>query len=555
MPRLLAWFSYVEFMMTPRGAIAQIAKMVGQDIARGTPSKGAIAAGPMLAQAGAAPQLVACLVAEARRRRPGPHMIEAYAYLLESALNTLRIAGNGGDTSARAALDDVRAAVGAAVADDGLAPATLMLIARAFAQAALDPGQALRNATLAAMESAPSPAFGLAERVEPGDRFLQLARSLDDDPFAIHAEIAASGAAFPVEHRAAMATELAGSSVAAVRGAAIGFLLDTDPAPGAAVLAALVAGARQQPVPSRLVERLVILRSWLPPARRPAVDAAIRSLRANAEAPVHWAGSEVDTPLASLCDGAGAQSLFALVKCGRRFALASVLVKADAGVADAWLREDMSKREANGLIAEIRQAAEAVDVPVGLIVLRLADALAINLARDTPPPFGLLQVTETLGIGVLRPAEQTPAALSRSLLEGLPPELTDAQATRAAHHNSVGWLEMFDILGSWFEAGEEIEILLRPLPSRRKRIEAVLTQHLPTRRLFWAERCAWMAATLKDSRSDRKAAWVDFALVAHDLAGAGTLADMPLMDVIAEATVDAFATRPVARRPSKPRMN
>jgi hypothetical protein len=56
--------------MTPRGAILQLAKTVGQDMARGAPSQGALAAGPMLAQAGATPDLVALLVAEARKKRP-----------------------------------------------------------------------------------------------------------------------------------------------------------------------------------------------------------------------------------------------------------------------------------------------------------------------------------------------------------------------------------------------------------------------------------------------------------------------------------------------------
>jgi hypothetical protein len=56
--------------MTPRGTILHLAKMVGQDMARGTPSQGALAAGPMLAQTGATPDLVALLVAEATKKRP-----------------------------------------------------------------------------------------------------------------------------------------------------------------------------------------------------------------------------------------------------------------------------------------------------------------------------------------------------------------------------------------------------------------------------------------------------------------------------------------------------
>jgi hypothetical protein len=73
---------------------------------------------------------------------------------------------------------------------------------------------------------------------------------------------------------------------------------------------------------------------------------------------------------------AGAQSLFALTKQGRRFALASLLVKTEVGVADAWVREGMTKAEADALIAQIVAAAEAVEVSIALLERRLADALA-----------------------------------------------------------------------------------------------------------------------------------------------------------------------------------
>jgi hypothetical protein len=68
-------------------------------------------------------------------------------------------------------------------------------------------------------------------------------------------------------------------------------------------------------------------------------------------------------------------------KRGRRFALASLLVKTEVGVADAWLREGMTKAEADALIAQIVAAAEAVEVSITLLERRLADALAINVAR------------------------------------------------------------------------------------------------------------------------------------------------------------------------------
>lgn len=535
--------------MTPRGAILQLAKMVGQDMARGAPSRGAFAAGPMLAQTGATPDLVALLIAEATKKRPTARTVEACCFLLEGALTNLRIAGNGGNSAVRAQLAEACQAVEVALTANRLPSNVLMLIARAFVQAGLEPGPALKAATLAGMDTKTVPGIMPARPGGPADQLAPIAEALGHDPFAIHAEISATGAAFPAEHRAAMAAELASSTSPAVCDAALGFLLDADPAPGAAVLEALVTRARRRPAPSRLVERLVCLRPWLPPMRQAKLDAAIRTLRANAAPPEPAPRVEAVRRLASLCDGAGAQSLFALVKTGRRFALASVLIKTDVGIADAWLREDMAKREADGVIAQIIAGAEAVEVSAGFVTMRLADGLAMNVGRQTPPPFGLLQVSEALRLGILQPAALSPLALAERLLAGLPPDRTGPAATAAAHVDAADWPEQFETVASWFEAGEAVEALLRPITTRRRRVEAVLTQHLPGRRVFWAERCAWMAATLKDSTADHGEAWLTFALVARDLARGNALADVPLFDIIAEMTVGAFAvSEPTLRR-------
>src|SRR6202023_3704933 len=102
------------------------------------------------------------------------------------------------------------------------------------------------------------------------------------------------------------------------------------------------------------------MRPWLSERRRTKIDTAIRALRPTTASPVPLARWEIRSVLASLHDGAGEQSLFALTKRGRRFALASVLVKTQAGIADAWVREGMKKAEADALIAQIIVAAEAV---------------------------------------------------------------------------------------------------------------------------------------------------------------------------------------------------
>jgi hypothetical protein len=496
----------------------------------------------MLAEAGATSDIAAHLLAEARRKRPSHRVIEGCAFLLERALDSLRLRRNGGDVGAGREIDEVRGAIEQAVAEGGTAPDVLMTIARAFAQAELEPGEALQDAVVDALEAQAS---AVPAELTPGDLGEQLndvAAALGNDPFALYTEFAATAAAFPPEHRAAMATALALSSNAAVREAALGFVCSPEPEAGAAVLEALAQSPRGRPVSSTMVERLVRLRPWLSEARRALLDAAVRILRPKAATPEAPPRPEIRSVMATLCDGSGAQSFYMPVRRGRRFVLAALLTKHGIGVADAWAAEDMSKAEAEDMMAEIETGSETVEVSIGLVERRLADALAANVSRDVPPPFGLLQVTEALGLGPLHPAAAPPLVLVEDLLRDLPEARTGTAAVAAAHRASARWHEQFDILESWFEAGEAVEALLRPLRTRKQRIEAVLTQWMPARRGFWAEQCAWMAATLKDG-ADEDEAWVDFVLVARDLAGERPLDTMPLAARIAAAAVEAFQHR------------
>lgn len=203
----------------------------------------------------------------------------------------------------------------------------------------------------------------------------------------------------------------------------------------------------------------------------------------------------------------------------------------------------MSKAKAEVIIEEIVTGSETAEISIGLLEQRLADALATNVAQDFPPPFGLLQVAEALGLGPLHPEAISPSGLLEELLADLPEERTSTAAVAAAHRASARWEQEFDTLASWFEAGEAVELLLRPLRTRKQRTEAVLNQLLPARRRFWAERCAWTAVVLKDSAEEGEEVWLDFALVARDLAGERALGTIPLAAQIAAATVEAFEHR------------
>ena len=246
--------------MTPRNAIAQMAKTIGRELQSGArPSESAWAAGPMLANAGATKEIAACLCAEARRKRPSDRLLSGGAFLLERALDTLRLRANGGDVGAGRAIDEVRKGIEQALVKDGATPEVLVMIARAFAQAELDPGRALQEAVVSAME-AQSAAMPLGPEPEGiGDPFDAIAESLGNDPFTLYAEFATTGAAFPAEHRAAMASAFAMSNRAVVREAALGFACAADPTTSAAALRALAQPPRGRPVSSAMVVGLTRL--------------------------------------------------------------------------------------------------------------------------------------------------------------------------------------------------------------------------------------------------------------------------------------------------------
>ena len=130
-----------------------------------------------------------------------------------------------------------------------------------------------------------------------------------------------------------------------------------------------------------------------------------------------------------------------------------------------------------------------------------------------------------------------------ALIAELPPEQTGTAAAQSAHRASVRWEEKFDTVATWFEAGETVEELLAPLRTRKRRIEAVSTQLLPAKRIFWGERCAWTATTLKECAGEGDDTWSEFALVARDLVGGTPLNAIPLARRIATATVEAFEQR------------
>ena len=166
-------------------------------------------------------------------------------------------------------------------------------------------------------------------------------------------------------------------------------------------------------------------------------------------------------------------------------------------------------------------------------------AIAENVASGALPPFKLVEVVESLGLGPLHPKPATPLEIISSLLAELPPEQTDEAATARAHGDAL----LSEFKYQWFEAGEELEDLLYPVKGSKQRIAKLITAYLPQRRPFWARQCAISALAMHGDKKARFLPWRQLALIGREIASDVPMDQIPLMRQVAESSVRAFERR------------
>ena len=368
-----------------------------------------------------------------------------------------------------------------------------------------------------------------------------MAETLDHNSFLIHAQLCEQLAAFPDEQRAVIVGSLITSIVPAMREAALGWLLDPSPVVSRQVAQRLAATAARGLVSAESADRVVMMRPWLAGAVQANLDAAVRACRQRAVQPAAKPKVQINAVIASGCDGAGAQSLFVILKRGRKLALASLLVKHGFGVRDGWVRDDLSRREVDQLLAEIEQELDPFDASPEIVQAAVAHGLAANLDRHEPPPFGLVQFLEAVSPVQVRPNRIPTELLIEQLLDGVPPERQSAKAIASALSDSKLWPKEYAFLQSWFEQSEVVSALVSAAGTKKQREEAVLRDIVSARRARWAELLAWTAKAAEDEVEGEEC--IDFALVARELLGDRPLTEIPLAIWIAKHTAATSARR------------
>ena len=546
--------------MVDHTTLARLAKLVAADVTAGQPGPNSLAASRSLeAEPEAVLDVLDMLLAEWGRKRRNEALVAAYGYMLGQALEYARYGVEGGVAQAAESVEAVRQRLLAAGRDGQIEPALLLMILREFATAKLDPGPELRalmdRLTEGMAGGAPDNGDAGASLAMLDGYIEELAREVGGDPFELYAQVQEMASAFPEEQRAAFGAWLLGSHEPVAREAALGWLLDASASVRNSMASGIERAAARGGVSGVTLRRLIALRNWLPEADRLSVDRAIQACRRGALSQNRpfgdgvevspWPQAQVREVLASVLDGAGAQSLFMLTREARRNACACLLLKQGIGVRDAWARHGLSRAELGEFL---EQAQEIELLPTSLDYARIATAhaLAVNLGSGVMPPFALLDVLETAGLQGIQPATLTADAVLALLDADADPALSQPEVIAEVLTSSRDLPDEPAYLDSWFEADSEVERLLGAKGmTRAKRLALARDEILPRRAAKWLEKLAWTALTLRHGEEDEP--WEAFYVSARELRAGRPIADIPLMMHVAAQTVDAYAA---ARRRS-----
>ncbi len=453
-----------------------------------------------------------------------------YLFLLEGLLEHLRYRTDRGYADAAGLIADFQAAIAARSQAGQIDGQMLAYLGRALHRAKIS-----LSPELAAV-SARQPAGDDGSTPLPEDVSAAVAGILEacgGDPFALVGSFAEFGHALPAEARAALAAGLALGGNADARGAAVLLLLDPDLAVRRAAAGALdQVAASLSPTEIR---RLIAMRNWRPESERAGIDAVIRKARAAGVACAQWQAGNAETIRATAIDGSAAQGFLLVSPAGRKKRLSSILIK--GGIMDAWSGEPETSRR-------VEATAAGADTPMVAVSRAYLDrvvahGLAASVDQGKVPPFGLLQVAETIGGADWQPVRMEVG----EILAGLLGEMSEAMRAAAAVDTVLrqsGELADLDLVAqSWFEDDPETAQAVAGARGVKpaKLATSLLQSVMARRRGKWAGLFLRTALWMREAPPEADLCWREIAIVAKALADGRDMTEIGLMRDIALRTI------------------
>lgn len=321
--------------------------------------------------------------------------------------------------------------------------------------------------------------------------------------------------------------------------AAVLFLLDSSPAVRRATAGALARAASSLSMVD--LRRLIAMRNWRPESERAELDAIIGNARAAGIACAQWEAGSVEAILGTAVDGAGTQAFLLVSPAGRKKRISSILTK--GRIADAWSGEPETRRRAEAAIASVDMDVPARAVCRSYLDRMLSHGLSLTIERGDVPPFGLLQVAETIGGADWQPARIDFREALSEWIADLPKTTRDPDAVANVLRRSGELADLEAIEQSWFEDVPQLtEAVAKGYRrGRAKRASYLLQSIIARRRDKWAELLLGTALWMREAPAEANLCWRELAIVAQAIAAGRDLTEIGLMRDVAERTIAVLA--------------
>lgn len=488
----------------------------------------------LLKQPGLGGQLIARLCA-ADKDNPD---LEYLGNLLRSALDAGRMARENGQKRGSSLLSAIEDGVELAARQGKLDGTRRFLLARAWIQSGLQAPRVLELTQKDAVEAA-SDISTSADRAEVDamlDKLLQdIVRETEGDAQTIHATFMETFPTMPEPMREHVVEFVTSKPEPIYAELGCFWLLDPSPTIRRAAAAGLESRLGKGLLGPETIARIVGLRSWIQEdeARKRLDNILHGAMRLGIGSAAPKSAWTVLSALASLPDGAGAQSFGIALQSGKKRCVAMVLLKQGHGVKDAYVMPCPTASDQKSLLKHLVRETGALPVSLDYIASTVSMALGEGQALGISPAPGLVDVVTLCGMTELRPTRSDTEGLLEGLASHAKVIALPSQKRPQLVNASANWWDRHQIVENWFEDSDAVHDLMDRHQSSRA-MESALWKWLETRRSWWAQVIARAAATLE--ASDHRDA-ESFTATAMALLNGLALDKIPVMNIIHHQTI------------------
>jgi hypothetical protein len=169
----------------------------------------------------------------------------------------------------------------------------------------------------------------------------------------------------------------------------------------------------------------------------------------------------------------------------------------------------------------------------------LAHELALSIEKREAPPFGLLQVAETIGGADWQPARMAFGETLAGLIAEVPKAMCEPAALASVLRKSSKLAELATVAQSWFEDDPQVAQAVERARGRdRTKLATYLLQSvIGRRRDRWADVVLRTALWMREAPEAADLCWRELAIVAKALADGRDVTEIGLMRGIALRTI------------------